>query len=132
VQIAVAGAHLNGFPLNYQLLELNATLVRTCSTAGEYRLFALSTDPAKPGLVRDPGFAGPGIEVEVWSISAAAFGHFVASLPAPMAIGKLRLHDGTEVTGFLCEQHALTNAPEITAWGGWRRYVESTKVTEFT
>jgi allophanate hydrolase len=132
VQIAVAGAHLNGFPLNYQLLELNATLVRTCSTAGEYRLFALSTDPAKPGLVRDPGFAGPGIEVEVWSMSAAAFGHFVASLPAPMAIGKLRLHDGTEVTGFLCEQHALTNAPEITAWGGWRRYVESTKVTEFT
>ncbi|MDB5093637.1 MAG: atzF [Candidatus Eremiobacteraeota bacterium] len=125
VAIAVAGAHLSGFPLNHQLLELGATLVRTCATDGEYRLFALSTDPAKPGLVRDPGFAGPGIEVEVWSLSIAAFGQLVASVPTPMAIGKLRLHDGTEVAGFLCEQHALADAPEITAWGGWRRYLSN-------
>ncbi|MDB5043204.1 MAG: atzF [Candidatus Eremiobacteraeota bacterium] len=125
VQIAVAGAHLTGFPLNHQLLELGATLVRACTTDGEYRLFALATDPAKPGLVRDPGFAGPGIDVEVWSMSVAAFGHFVASLPTPMAIGKLRLHDGTEVAGFLCEQHALAHAPEITSYGGWRRYLSN-------
>jgi allophanate hydrolase len=125
VQIAVAGAHLTGFPLNHQLLELGATLVRACTTDGEYRLFALATDPAKPGLVRDPGFAGPGIDVEVWSMSVVAFGRFVASLPTPMAIGKLRLHDGTEVAGFLCEQHALAHAPEITSYGGWRRYLSN-------
>ena len=60
-----------------------------------------------------------------WSLSVAAFGQLVASLPTPMAIGKLRLHDGTEVAGFLCEQHALAHAPEITSYGGWRRYLSN-------
>ncbi len=33
------------------------------------------------------------------------------------------LADGTEVTGFLCEPHAVAGMPDITAHGGWRAYL---------
>jgi allophanate hydrolase len=123
IALAVAGAHLSGFPLNFQLTELGATLVGTFKTSPSYRLFALANSvPPKPGLVRDPDFAGPGIEVEVWSLEAAAFGSFVAALPAPMGIGRVTLADGTDVAGFMCERYALESAIEITAYGGWRAY----------
>lgn len=35
-QLAVAGAHLSGLPLNHQLTSLGATLVRTVRTAPVY------------------------------------------------------------------------------------------------
>jgi allophanate hydrolase len=55
----------------------------------------------------------------------AAFGQFVARIPAPLGIGKVTLDDGTSVSGFLCEAHALTGAEEITHHGGWRAFVAS-------
>ncbi len=73
--------------------------------------------------MREPGFAGPGIAVEVWQLSPASFGRFVSSIPQPLGIGKLLLDDGTEVSGFLCEPAALDGAMEITEFGGWRNYV---------
>ncbi len=121
--IAVAGAHLSGMPLNPQLTSLGATLSRAALTAPGYRLYALAnTVPAKPGLVRDPGFTGPGIAIEIWSLSQAAFGTFVASLPRPMCIGKIELAEGGEVPGFLCEPAALAGATDITHSGGWRAF----------
>ena len=65
---------------------------------------------------------GAAIEVEVWSVPAAAFGSFVAAIPAPLAIGKLTLADGREVSGFLCEAHATSRAQDISDYGGWRAY----------
>ncbi len=79
--------------------------------------------PAKPGLVREPGHAGPGLEVEVWSLDPASFGRFAAAIPAPLGIGKITLADGDTVSGFLCEAHAVAGAPEITHHGGWRAYL---------
>lgn len=123
IALAVAGAHLSGFPLNWQLADRGATLLGTFRTAPEYRLFALAdTTPPKPGLVRDPAFAGAGIDVEVWSLRAEAFGTFVAGLPQPMGIGRVTLADGSEVAGFLCERFALDGAREITEYGGWRAF----------
>ena len=124
IELAVAGAHLTGLPLNHQLRELDATFVRACRTAPSYRLYALpDTTPPKPGLVRDPAFAGTGIKVEIWSLRPAAFGRFVGALPAPMSIGTVTLEDGSTVAGFSCEPCALTGALEITSFGGWRAYV---------
>jgi allophanate hydrolase len=122
--IAVVGAHLTGQPLNHQLTDLGAELRELTSTAPHYRLYALDTTPPKPGLVRDPG-QGSAIEVEVWSISAAGLGAFVHAIPAPLGVGKLTLADGSEVTGFLCEGHAIAGAAEITHHGGWRAYLAS-------
>jgi allophanate hydrolase len=125
VEVAVAGAHLSGLPLNHQLVELGATHSETVRTAPDYRLLALpGTTPPKPGLVRTPGLAGPGIEVELWRMDEGAFGRFVASLPPPMGIGKVVLSDRRVVPGFLCEACALEGAEDITEYGGWRAYLK--------
>lgn len=126
IELAVVGAHLSGQPLNGQLTENGGTLVARTRTAPDYRLYALAnTTPAKPGLVAEPGFTGPGIEVEVWSLDAAAFGRVTALVPAPLAIGTVRLEDGRSVKGFVCEPAGLTGAREITEYGGWRAYRQS-------
>ncbi|MBW3555557.1 MAG: allophanate hydrolase [Actinobacteria bacterium] len=125
VDLAVVGAHLTGQPLNHQLRDRGAVLRQRTSTASHYRLHALDTIPPKPGLERVADGGGAAIEVEVWSLPAAGFGSFVASVPAPLAIGKLELDDGTWVEGFVCEPHALAAAADITSFGGWRRYLAS-------
>jgi allophanate hydrolase len=123
VLVAVAGAHLTGQPLNHELTERGARLVKTCRTAGEYRLYALDTIPPKPGLVRDPEFEGWGVEVEVWAMPSHEFGRFVAGIPAPLGIGTTHLENGSSVKGFICEPAALAAAKEITRFGGWRNYL---------
>jgi allophanate hydrolase len=124
ILVAVAGAHLTGQPLNWQLTDRRARLVETCRTAADYRLYALDTVPPKPGLVHEPGFSGPGIEVEVWAVPEDAFGNFVAAVPQPLAIGNVTLEDGEVVKGFVCEPAGLSGAREITQLKGWRNYLK--------
>ncbi len=122
IDLAVVGAHLTGEPLNPELQALGARLIETTRTSASYRLFALSgTRPAKPGLARTTA-GGATIEVEVWRLSAAAFGRFVAAVPPPLAIGTLELADGRRVKGFVCEPVGLEGAEDITAHGGWRAW----------
>lgn len=56
-------------------------------------------------------------------MSPAAFGTFVAEIPAPLGIGSVELEDGSVVKGFLCESYALKGARNITGFGGWRAYL---------
>jgi len=124
VLLAVVGAHLSGQPLNAQLTSRGARLVRTTRTSLHYQLYALAnTVPPKPGLVRRARPVGDGIEVEIWSLSEEAFGSFVADVPPPMVIGTITLSNGTSVKGFLCEPSAIDGAEDITATGGWRKYL---------
>ena len=126
VELAVVGAHLSGLALNKELIALGGTFVREVRTAADYRLYAIpDSDPPKPGLVRDPGFAGPGVPAEVWSLSPSAFGVFVARIPQPLGIGKIAMSDGSMPSGFLCEQWAITGAQEIK--NGWRSLVETNR-----
>jgi allophanate hydrolase len=129
VLVAVVGAHLTGEPLNVQLTDRHARLVKTCRTARDYRLFALAgTVPPKPGLVREPDYPGPGIEVEVWAMAEELFGGFVRDVPSPLAIGNVRLDSGETVKGFVCEPRGLDGATEITGFGGWRNYLKQSRV----
>jgi len=124
--LVVCGAHLSGLPLNGELLARGARLVRACRTAPVYRLHALAGGPPRrPGLTRDVA-RGAAIEVEEWALSAAALGNFMAGVPAPLAIGRVELEDGSLPHGFLCEAHALQGAEEITSLGGWRAYLART------
>ena len=99
--------------------------MRSTASAPCYRLFALpGPEPRRPGLVRARGNEeGAAIDVEVWRLPATGLGRLVASLPAPLRIGTVELHDGTTAPGFLCEAHAAARATEITAHGGWRAYL---------
>ncbi|MBB3305827.1 MULTISPECIES: allophanate hydrolase [unclassified Enterobacter] len=124
VRVAVVGAHLTGMPLNFQLTTRQAVLVEETQTASNYRLFALLDGPIKkPGLLR--GDSGAAITVELWDIPLARFGEFVAEIPAPLGIGSLTLADGRIVKGFICEPAVLSQALEITEFGGWRNWLAS-------
>lgn len=128
MMIAVVGAHLTGLPLNPQLVERGASLVRAARTAPGYRLYALpNTNPPKPGLLRVPGRPGPGIELEVWEIGPEAYATFVDAIPPPLGIGSIELEDGGTVKGFLVESYAVEGARDITEYGGWRKYLDATK-----
>jgi allophanate hydrolase len=123
VDVMVCGAHMSGLPLNPQLLERGALQIATTRTAPVYRFYALPGGPPfRPGLVqvRDGGVA---IDVEVWRMPLEHFGSFVAGIPAPLGIGKVRLEDGSLVSGFLCEGAAVAGAEDISALGGWRQYL---------
>ncbi|MEV6910621.1 allophanate hydrolase [Amycolatopsis sp. NPDC051071] len=121
-RITVVGAHLRGQPLNHELTSRGGRFVSAGPTAAEYRLFALDTVPPKPGLVRVASGGEP-IAAEVWDLPLAGFGEFVAGIPAPLAIGKVRLADGSEVPGFVCEPGAVEGAEDITRFGGWLGYL---------
>jgi allophanate hydrolase len=125
IDVMVCGAHMAGLPLNTQLRERAAFQVATTRTAPVYRFYALPGGPPfRPGLVqvRDGGVA---IDVEVWRMPLEHFGSFVAGIPAPLGIGKVRLEDGSQVSGFLCEGVAVAGAQDISALGGWRQYLRS-------
>jgi allophanate hydrolase len=123
VEVAVVGAHLSGQPLNWQLTERNARLVRTARTAPGYSLYALAgTVPAKPGLIRDGVGAGL-IELEIWEMDFAAFGSFVALIPPPLGIGTVTLEDGGTVKSFVGETYAIAGSQDITEFGGWRNWL---------
>ncbi|MFT4083840.1 MAG: allophanate hydrolase [Nocardioides sp.] len=124
LDLFVVGAHLSGQPLNPHLVQAGGGLVSAASTAPAYRLHALATTPAKPGLVRvGPAEAGASIEGEIWRLPAAGFGTFVAAVPPPMAIGTVELADGRQVPGFLVEPYAVDQTPDISGFGGWRAYL---------
>ena len=123
VRLAVVGAHLSGMVLNSELKALGGRLVETATTAPDYRLYALPTTPPKPGMLRIEAGTGTAIELEVWALSAAGFGKFVAAIPPPLAIGTIRLAEGRSVKGFIVEPAALDGARDISAFGGWRAYM---------
>ena len=131
IAVAVVGAHLCGEPLNHELTNRQARLIKACRTAPGYRLYALDgTMPPKPGLVRDQQFRGSGIEVEVWAVPEHQFGSFVAGVPAPLGIGNAVLDDGSTVKSFICEPYAVGGATDITRFGSWRHYLSQALSTE--
>jgi len=125
IDVMVCGAHMSGLPLNKQLLERGAWQVSTTRTAPIYRFYALPGGPPfRPGLVRVKE-QGVAIDVEVWRVPAEHFGSFVAGIPSPLGIGKVKLEDGSEVSGFMCESLGVADAQDISALGGWRQYLKS-------
>lgn len=128
IALAVVGAHLSGMPLNDELKSLGARFLEKTVTAPDYRMFALATRPAKPGLLRVAPGKGASIEVEIWALPAEGFGRFVAAVPPPMSIGTLTLADGRPVKGFLVEAEAVNGARDISSFSGWRAFTAQEKV----
>lgn len=125
VQVAVCGAHLSGLPLNHQLTDRGARLVVETHSASVYRLFVLpGGPPQRPGMVR-VAEGGAAIALEVWELPVANFGSFVAGIPAPLAIGKVQLADGTLVPGFVCDSYGAADALDISDYGGWKAWLRT-------
>jgi len=123
ITLAVVGAHLSGMALNGELQALGGRLLEATTTAPDYKLYALDTTPPKPGMLRVDAGAGNSIKLELWALSAAAFGKFAAAIPPPLGIGTIRLADGRGVKGFVVEPVAIEGARDISAFGGWRAFM---------
>ena len=85
-----SGTHLKGF-------EEQLATTKLYSDPKDAVAFATSGD-LKTTTERVSKFSG--IEVEVWEMDEAAFGSFVALIPAPLGIGTLSLSDGRAVQVF--------------------------------
>ena len=105
------------------LTVLRARLLGPVKSAPEYRFYALAGGPVKrPGMVR-VSEGGGAIDMEVWEVPAEHFGSFVDGIPSPLGIGKVRLADGSWVSGFVCEAAGLEGATDITHLGSWRAWL---------
>ncbi len=122
IEVVVCGAHLEGQPLNWQLVERDAHLVEKTYSASSYQLYALA-DGKRPAMIRNVE-AGVAIEVEVWSLPVRNFGSFVAGIPAPLGIGRVELQDGRWLSGFICEGYGLEGAKNISRHGGWKNWLK--------
>lgn len=124
IPLAVCGAHMRGLPLSYQLEERGARFRQATRTAPEYRFYALhGGPPQRPGLLH-VGAGGEPISLEVWDVPANRFGSFVDSIPSPLGIGRVRLEDGRDVAGFVCEASGVEDAEDITSLGDWRTWLD--------
>lgn len=125
MRLVVCGAPLDGLPLNGHLRQRGGRLVQSTQTAPRYRLCALAGGPPqRPGLQRVRA-GGTAIAVEVWELPSSAVGSFLAGIAAPLGLGRVELADGRWECGFVCEDHALPEARDITALGGWRAWLQA-------
>lgn len=122
IDLAVFGAHMQGEPLNPQLLSFGARYVRDIETAPEYRMHLIEGAAPRPGVVRGEG--GAALPGELWRIPAEGLTSLLAALPAPMALGPVDLSEGVTVTGFTAGLSG--QEPDITGSGGWRGYLRET------
>jgi allophanate hydrolase len=127
MRIAVCGAHMEGLPLNRDLVCRGARLVEATQTAPRYRLSALAATPdgtRRPGMWR-VAHGGTAIAIEVWEMPSLELGSFIATIPSPLALGKVELANGAWVTGFVCEGYGIEFGADITEFGGWRAWLAS-------
>lgn len=122
IELAVVGAHLSGFPLNYQLRDRGARLLRRTTTDASYRLYEVPGGPIRRPALERVGAGGVCIEVGVWALAPAALGELMALIEAPLAVGSVQLVDGSWILGFVGEPLAMRGAVDISKFGGWRSY----------
>jgi allophanate hydrolase len=121
--VFVVGAHLPGQPLEHEMTSRGGRFIAPDRTAASYELYALPTNPPKPGLVRVAS-AGTSIAGGVWRLPAAALSSFLGALPEPMMLGSVNLTGGRSMVGFGCQSAALEGALNITEYGGWLAYLD--------
>lgn len=122
--VVVCGAHMEGLPLNKDMLSAGARLKKRTRTAPVYRMYHLPGKdgrPPRPGLVRTPG--GASMDVEVWDMPEGALGAFFGSIKPPLGLGWVELEDGSAACGFVCEAAAVSPESDITHHGGWRAWM---------
>lgn len=124
IDIVVAGAHLSGMALNWQLTERKGILKTATKTAPVYKMYAVSGAVERPAMLKDSN-NGTSFDVEVWTLPISEFGSFVEGIAAPLGIGKVELASGEVLTGFIAEGYAAEIGTDISEFGGWRAYQQS-------
>lgn len=118
--LAVNGTLMRGLDLNWRMVEAGARFVAETSTAPCYRLWSI--DDTYPGMLRDPK-EGQRIDLEIWDVPEREIASIVAAEPDGLCLGKIYLEEGQKVLGILAEPYITVGKPEITHFGGWRKYI---------
>jgi len=95
-------------------------LIGEVQTAATYRLYALDTQPPKPGYSVSTAAgrrSSPSSGTSRWLHSVTS-GHAAAA----HGLRPGRARDGSLHVGFQCEAIAIETATDITEYGGWRAY----------
>ncbi len=122
VQLAVNGTLMDGLELNGNLLAVGAVFVREALTEPNYRLWSI--DDRHPAMIKVTT-GGSAIALEVWNVPSVGLAKILWQEPPGLCIGKIRLANGEIVLGVLGEPSLCEGKREITAWGGWREYINN-------
>ena len=117
--VAVNGTLMRGLELNGNMTKAGGVFVREDQTDAHYRLWSIND--RHPGMIRVMG-GGVSVALEIWQLPMASFATLLLSEPAGLAIGKVKLADGSEVLGVLAEPWLVEGQREITEHGSWRQY----------
>mgnify|MGYP000172582124 CR=1 FL=1 len=96
--LAVNGTLMRGLELNKNMLKAGGVFVREDLTDAHYRLWSIND--RHPGMIR-VAQGGTQVALEIWALPLASFAELLMSEPAGLAIGKVKLADGSEVLGVL-------------------------------
>ena len=124
VELAVNGTLMRGLTLNPNLLNVGAKFVRETATEPAYRLWSIND--RHPAMIRVAS-GGVAVAVEVWAVPPEGLATVLMQEPPGLAIGKVKLADGSTVLGVLGEPMLCEDKKEITSFGGWRAYTASLK-----
>jgi gamma-glutamylcyclotransferase (GGCT)/AIG2-like uncharacterized protein YtfP len=123
--LAVNGSLMRGLELNQNLLDAGAVFVREDRTAPFYRLWSIKD--RYPGMLRSLEKNASMIALEIWEVSEAGLLHILEHEPSGLTLGRIILENGVQVLGILAEPYLVDGMPEITGYGGWRRYLRTKK-----
>jgi gamma-glutamylcyclotransferase (GGCT)/AIG2-like uncharacterized protein YtfP len=122
IELAVNGTLMRGLELNPNLLNVGAKFVRETTTEPAYRLWSIND--RHPAMIRAAS-GGVAVPVEVWAVPPEGLATVLMQEPPGLAIGKVKLADGSTVLGVLGEPILCEGKKEITSFGGWRAYTAS-------
>ncbi len=123
VLLAVNGTLMRGLKYNPHMIAAKATFVREAATEAAYRLWSVRDD--HPAMIHMTDGSGRTVNIEVWAVPLEGLSELLQNEPPGLAIGKVRLDDGSIVFGVLGESALVEGQREITEYGGWRAYVEA-------
>ena len=128
LKLAVNGTLMRGLALNQNLVTVGATFLYEATTTPDYRLWSIND--VHPAMVRVSD-GGTTVALEVWAVPTAGLIQVLQQEPPGLCIGKVTLSTGEEVLGVLGEPILCEGQTEITAYGGWRAYIESRQKMSF-
>jgi hypothetical protein len=127
VAMVVNGGLMRGLRGHPRMLASGAVFLREVRTAPVYRLWSIND--RFPGMVR-VNEGGASILAELYQVSREGFCRIVEGEADGLSVGRLLLDDGTGPLGVLGEPRLVEGMREITAFGGWRSYVESEGISQ--
>jgi hypothetical protein len=122
IKLAVNGTLMRGLALNQNLIDVGAEFLTEATTAPVYRLWSI--DDEHPAMVRVRQ-GGAAVVLEVWQLPPVGLIQVLQREPPGLCIGKVKMADGEEILGVLGETVLCEGRKEITAYGGWRAYIQA-------